>query len=160
MELEIISGGQTGVDQGALDAALQAQVPCGGWCPDGAYDENGPLDAKYPLDPMPDGHGYAERTRANVRRATATLIIYFGELEGGTQLTLQACFDERRRFKLIDAELVSPLEASNAVCEFVCRHAITCLNVAGPRASKQPAAHDFAYRCISSLLQRLDSCEA
>ena len=30
---KIVSGGQTGADRGALDAALAASFPCGGWCP-------------------------------------------------------------------------------------------------------------------------------
>ena len=34
MALEkIISGGQTGVDRAALDAALAGDFPCGGWAP-------------------------------------------------------------------------------------------------------------------------------
>ena len=33
--MKIISGGQTGVDQGALDFALKHDWPCGGWCPPG-----------------------------------------------------------------------------------------------------------------------------
>ena len=32
MRLKIISGGQTGVDRAALDAALACGVECGGWC--------------------------------------------------------------------------------------------------------------------------------
>ena len=32
--LKIISGGQTGVDRGALAAALDGGAPCGGWCPE------------------------------------------------------------------------------------------------------------------------------
>jgi hypothetical protein len=32
---KLISGGQTGADQGALDAALELGHPCGGWCPKG-----------------------------------------------------------------------------------------------------------------------------
>ena len=33
---KIVSGGQTGVDRGALDAALAAGFPCGGWCQTGS----------------------------------------------------------------------------------------------------------------------------
>src|SRR6476469_5517899 len=39
--LKVISGGQTGVDRGALDAALALQVECGGWCPEGRLAEDG-----------------------------------------------------------------------------------------------------------------------
>ena len=40
---KIISGGQTGADQGALDAAIEYGFPYGGWLPKGRLTENGPL---------------------------------------------------------------------------------------------------------------------
>jgi len=41
--VEIVSGGQTGVDRAALDTALALGLPCGGWCPRGRRAEDGPL---------------------------------------------------------------------------------------------------------------------
>jgi len=38
----IRSGGQTGVDRGALDAARAAGVPLCGWCPRGGWAEDAP----------------------------------------------------------------------------------------------------------------------
>ena len=49
MHIKIISGGQTGVDRGALDAALDLGVPCGGWCPEDRMAEDGRIPDKYPL---------------------------------------------------------------------------------------------------------------
>lgn len=47
MTLEkIISGGQAGVDRGALDAALEAPFSCGGWCPTDRAAEDGPIPAR------------------------------------------------------------------------------------------------------------------
>lgn len=46
---KIISGGQTGVDRGALDAALSLGFPCGGYCPNGRKAENGVINERYPL---------------------------------------------------------------------------------------------------------------
>lgn len=46
---QIISGGQTGADRGALDAALKAGFPLGGYCPIGRMAEDGAIDARYPL---------------------------------------------------------------------------------------------------------------
>ena len=37
--MKIISGGQTGVDRAALDAALKHGIECGGWVPAGRLDE-------------------------------------------------------------------------------------------------------------------------
>ncbi len=39
MTLKILSGGQTGVDRAALDAAMNCGMPHGGWCPKGRWAE-------------------------------------------------------------------------------------------------------------------------
>ena len=43
----VISGGQTGVDRGALDAAINLKIPHGGWCPKGRLAEDGKISIKY-----------------------------------------------------------------------------------------------------------------
>ena len=50
---KIISGGQTGADQAALDAAIKLGIPHGGWMPIGRMTEDGPLPDKYDLIEMP-----------------------------------------------------------------------------------------------------------
>ena len=47
MKFKIVSGGQTGIDQAALAAAVAAEVPYSGWIPKGRRTEAGTLDAKY-----------------------------------------------------------------------------------------------------------------
>ena len=49
---KIVSGGQTGVDRGALDAAIALGIPHGGWCPKGRKAEDGPIDVRRP-PPLP-----------------------------------------------------------------------------------------------------------
>ena len=78
MALEkIISGGQTGVDRAALDAALAGDFPCGGWAPLGREAEDGIIPQHYPLDECGQS-GTEERTRLNVRDSDATLILTKG----------------------------------------------------------------------------------
>jgi hypothetical protein len=60
--VKIVSGGQTGIDRGALDAALAANFPCGGWCPGDRMAEDGVIPDRYPLMALPNG-GYRARTR-------------------------------------------------------------------------------------------------
>ncbi len=58
---KVISGGQTGVDQAALDAAAEAGLACGGWCPKDRWSEAGPIDLRYPLTETPSADP-AQRT--------------------------------------------------------------------------------------------------
>ena len=88
MNLVIISGGQTGVDRGALDAALRLGIPCGGWCPAGRRAEDGRIDSRYPLRES-NSADYSARTYQNVFAAEGTLIISPQPLVKGTLLTRQ-----------------------------------------------------------------------
>ena len=152
----IVSGGQTGVDRGALDAALQAGAPCGGWCPADCMAEDGVIDARYGLAPLPQG-GYADRTHRNVLDSDATLILYFGELEGGTALTAACCEKHGKPLLLIDAQVMNPEQTAEAARDFVVLNAVQRLNVAGPRASKTAAAYSYAGLAVSQLLSLLEA---
>lgn len=83
----IISGGQTGADRGALDAAISAGVDHGGYCPAGRRSEDGCIPDRYDLIET-SSSGYEERTRRNVAMADVTLIITSGEMTPGSKLTL------------------------------------------------------------------------
>ena len=83
---KIISGGQTGADQGALDAAIEYSFPHGGWIPKGRLTETGPLPEQYQLVEMATT-SYKKRTEQNVIYSNGTLIISRGRLTGGTRLT-------------------------------------------------------------------------
>lgn len=152
MTLEkIISGGQTGVDRGALDAALAAHFPCGGSCPGDRAAEDGAIPLRYPLTPLP-GAGYPERTLRNVLDSDGSVIIAPGSLTGGTRLTKEYCEREARPCMVINAATLSETDAANAIRRFIHEQRIHILNVAGPRESLWPAGRAFAYEVMRSLL--------
>ena len=47
MRFKIVSGGQTGVDRGGLEAAIALGLPYGGWVPKGLIAEDGTVPLKY-----------------------------------------------------------------------------------------------------------------
>jgi predicted Rossmann fold nucleotide-binding protein DprA/Smf involved in DNA uptake len=138
--MEIVSGGQTGVDRAALDIALELGLRCGGWCPSGRRAEDGAIPARYPLRETPSS-AYPERTEWNVRDSDGTLILHRGPLRGGTALTL------RRARRLGRPALAVDLSAgpiSQSVRDWIARERIATLNVAGPRESEHAGIHDQA----------------
>jgi hypothetical protein len=150
--MKIVSGGQTGVDRAALDAALECGVKAGGWCPEGRLAEDGTISDKYPVKELL-GSGYRQRTKRNVIDSDGTAIIYFGYPTGGTEQTILYCIEERKPYVLIDAEEISVEQASRKVERFVENHTIAVFNVAGPRSSGEPKAYGYAKKIILSLLK-------
>jgi hypothetical protein len=140
------------VDRGALDAALEHRFPCGGWCPPGRLAEDGVIPHTYPVAEMDHG-GYEHRTRRNVLESDGTVVIYFGNLEGGTEYTAQQCKLIGKPYILINADEVSQARAAGLIASFVTAYSVGTLNVAGPRQSKAPGAHAYAYKVISLLLE-------
>ena len=148
---KIISGGQTGVDRAALDAALDNNFPCGGICPKGRTAEDGIIAARYPLKEHTSEH-YAKRTLENVLLGDGTLIMYTQELKGGTALTVRFCEDHNRPCVLIDAQQNNTTQAAKKALTFIRQHHIKILNVGGPRKSQWPDGYQYAYQCLERML--------
>ncbi len=153
--IRIVSGGQTGVDRGALDAALSARFPCGGWCPEGRQSEDGTIPDRYPLLVL-TGSGYRQRTLQNVRDSDGTIILFVGALTGGTKLTRDFCLRETKPLLAVDAAQVSVSEAVDGVRSFIAKHDVQVLNVAGPRATGWGEGHQFAFDVIRGVLEHRD----
>lgn len=150
----IRTGGQTGVDRAALDAAILSGRPYEGWCPKGGWAEDlidpPGLLKTYPClketpSELPD-----QRTEWNVRDSAATLIVSSGSnsRSRGTDFTI-AC---AKRYKK-PYSLIHHLD-DRAVAEI--RRAIASLNkeqsinIAGPRESEHPGIYD---RCLAIFIE-------
>ena len=135
--LRIISGGQTGVDRAALDMAIELGLEHGGWCPQGRKAEDGSIPPRYHLRETAE-YNYSSRTRLNVKEADGTLLIYRGKLEGGTEQTAQFAGELHKPVLIVDLD--NPVDAGT-VKDWLHRHKIDTVNIAGPRESKQPGIY-------------------
>lgn len=149
MILKIISGGQTGADRAALDFAIKHNVPYGGWVPKGRKTEDGTLPEKYHLQEMPTSQ-YSKRTEKNVLDSDGTLILSHGLLTGGSALTTSFAEKHKKPWIHIDLEMTSCSEAVRIIQEWAVRNGIKIMNVAGPRASKDP----MIYQAVMELLEK------
>ena len=148
---KIISGGQTGADQGALDGARACRFPYGGAIPAGRKTETGPLPDDYLMDELASGH-YPVRTEKNVADADGTLIVSHGPLSGGSLLTFKIARDTRKPCLHIDFNRDDIISAERKVAVWVTHHSLRILNVAGPRASSDSEIYDVSRRLIVALL--------
>ena len=148
MALEkIVSGGQTGVDRAALDAALDFAWDCGGWCPRGRAAEDGRIPEEYPLEETPSRR-YAQRTEWNVRDSDGTLILTTGRLRGGTALTRGLAARYAKPCLVID--LAHDPDVAR-VADWLAVSHIRVLNVAGPRESQRPGIYANAKQFMREL---------
>ena len=146
---KIVSGGQTGVDRAALDAAIALEVAHGGWCPRGRLAEDGPIPDRYELTETESAE-YPVRTRRNVLDSEATLILCRGRPQGGTELTLRLAQRHGRPYLVVD--LGDPPSVED-VRHWLEAEQIEILNVAGPRESQSPGIATAARRFLDGVLQ-------
>ena len=145
----IVSGGQTGVDRGGLDAARALGILQGGWCPGGRKAEDGRIPDLYPLEEHPSLE-YSARTEQNVLDSTGTLILTAGDPTGGTSYTIECAQRHGRPHLVLDLD-ADPDAAW--VRSWIDRERIEVLNIAGPRESKCPGVQARAAAFLARVLE-------
>ena len=98
-----------------------------------------------------DSPHYAVRTEQNVLDSDATLILCRGTPSGGTELTLRLADQHGRPAMVVD--LNAPI-AADEIHTWLAEHAVSVLNVAGPRESQSPGIGDRATAFLEALLRR------
>jgi len=144
---KIISGGQTGADRAALEFALKFFKPHGGWIPKGRITEDGPLPDKYQLQEMPTT-SYPARTEQNVKDSDGTVIFSRGKPTGGTDYARKMVLKHKKQLLHIDLNFRTSYDAAHLLSSWIDLQHIKILNVAGPRASKDPAIYDDVFRVL------------
>lgn len=146
----IVSGGQTGVDRAALDVAIKLGIAHGGWIPQGRLTESGVLPKKYHLKETSSSE-YSVRTEKNVIDSDGTLIISHGPLTGGSEYTREIAIRYSRPWLHIDLDRTIAFHAATAINKWILQKKIEILNVAGPRASKNPAIYPDTLNILESV---------
>jgi predicted Rossmann fold nucleotide-binding protein DprA/Smf involved in DNA uptake len=152
---KIVSGGQTGADRAALDFAIAHGIPHGGWCPKGRKSEDGQLASGYKLEETPRSN-YTQRTEGNVRDSDGTVIFPIGSgLTGGSLKTFSLAEEHGKPVLHIARDQEGFPEQQ--LIRFIRSHQIKALNVAGPRASKEPDVAGFVTEVLTKALLTDDS---
>lgn len=131
----IISGGQTGADQGGLYAAKKVGFETGGEAPKNYRTETGDnpilLKDNFGLTES-ENYGYVERTIKNVSDSDITAIFSHFDASAGTRQTIRACKMLQKKYILIDP--ISS-EAVDYFFNFIVLNNPNIINIAGNRES-------------------------
>ena len=154
---KIISGGQTGVDRGAIEAALELGFPYGGLIPKGRLAEDGAVPEKFDRMEVAPRKDYLFRTEWNVVHSDATLILSRERtLTGGTKRTADFCEKHGKPYWVDNPD--EPMQTDRGLeflfwieAEFGMRPIV--LNVAGPRESKAPGIQAATKACVVRILR-------
>jgi Circularly permutated YpsA SLOG family len=153
-EITIVSGGQTGADRAALDFAIQHDIPHGGWCPRGRFAEDGPIPPQYCLEETPS-RLYAKRTEWNVRDSDASVVFSIApNSTGGTALTLSVARRLGKPSLHLSHRGANVSESAARLLSFLDEHRVRRLNIAGPRASQEPAVAAFVRDVLQAALSQ------
>jgi len=147
---KIISGGQTGADRAGIDAAIESGVRYGGWLPKGRAAEDGPVPETYSDFHEMSSGSYPERTRQNVLDSDGTVIFGYGRLTTGSALTLKLARQYGKPYMHIDLEKAE--DPVPGIQNWIKKHEIKVLNVAGRKASKAPGIYNVVRGIIKQVL--------
>jgi Circularly permutated YpsA SLOG family len=151
----IFSGGQTGVDRAALDAAIETGMPYAGWCPKGGWAEDLPRPpgvlAVYPrLRPTPLADS-AQRTEWNVRDADRLMVLVDSSglnVSNGSAAARGFAVKLGKPHVVLDLDAGDALDGARVFLGEAQGELVLCL--AGPRESEAPdiyaKAHGFLRR--------------
>jgi hypothetical protein len=147
---KVVSGGQTGADQAALDVAMEMGIRHGGWIVKGRKTEAGTLPRKYRLKET-NSIDYDQRTELNVVDSDGTVIFSHGSLKGGSARTLMLAKKHNKSCLHIDLNELSKYEAVEIIERWIDARKIEVLNVAGSRASEDGRIYEDVKDVLRSL---------
>ena len=160
--IELMSGGQSGADRGAMDAARDFGIPVGGWCPAGGWAEDLPeppgIRALYPQmkeTPLAD---VAQRTEWNIRDSSCCLVLNTPSQGTSPGTDIGYALYEKYNVPHFEIQLGDPetyeAQIARAIewLDGLADDAIV-ISMGGPRASEYAGIYDIAYMVATELLQ-------
>jgi hypothetical protein len=149
MLTKIISGGQIGAEQAALDTAMKLGISHGGWIQKGRRTQSWTLPEKYQLQEMTTS-SHKKRIEQNVIDSDGTLIISNGRLSGASDYSRQMALDHQRPLLHVDLTQLNIGQAAKLIHSWIELHHIDVLNVSGPLSSEDARIYTLTLEVLEN----------
>ena len=150
MLTKIISGAQTGADQGGLRAAVHLGLERGGWIPFGRRTDEGRLSDElftfWNLREHPSPT-YPPRTEQNVRESDGT-VIFGNAYSPGCSLTVRLCQKHKKPYLIMESVSYDVAE----LLKWILNSKVQVLNVAGNRERTSPGIGQLTFDTLTRAL--------
>ena len=162
--IKVISGGQTGVDQAALHAAVQVGLEIGGWCPPDRESEGEKIADYLPLRETPQERSQSapeiprsQRTEWNVRDSNGTLIlkpVVANNInqDSGSDWTKVAAIHYQRPLLICNP---NDKGAEAQIINWIRTNKIMILNVGGPSEKIVPGIGNIVYQLLLNVFHKI-----
>ena len=166
--IEVRSGGQSGADRGAMDAARHCGVRVSGWCPAGGWAEDYPdppgVLALYPEMVETPSSDVIQRTEWNIRDSTCCIVFntHASDTSPGTSAGYQ--FNEKYGIPHLDIWLDGPgsIDSKSSALATGCARLTTtqsCWASAAPARANTRESTRFLTLRLSRFLPSCDSTQ-
>ena len=147
---KIISGGQSGVEIAALDAAIELGIPHEGWAYKRKRTENVVLLEQYNLKTI-DMPSYHDRLEKNIINSDGTVILTHGQLIIGSKLIRDFAHQHNKPCLYVDLTDCSINLAVSSILKWIANNEIGAIYFTGSKSVGKSGIYKDTIRVIKGI---------
>jgi hypothetical protein len=147
---KIISGGQSGVEIAALDAAIKLDIPYEGWAYKRKRTEDGALPEQYNLKTI-DMPNYHDRLAKNITDSDGTVILTHGQLIIGSKIIKDLANQHNKPCLYVDLTDCSINHAVSSIRKWIANNEIEAIYFTGSKSVGKSGIYKDTIRVIKGV---------
>ena len=149
---KIISGGQSGVEIAALDAATRLNIPHAGWCYKGRKIDGGILAKQYNVKEI-DTPSYFQRLENNIVDSEGTIVLTYGQLAMGSKAARDLTGKYNKPFLNVDLSKHALNHAIASIRKWMAKNEVRTVYFTGTKtgAGLNPNVYDEVIQVIEGI---------
>ncbi|MDJ0819025.1 MAG: putative molybdenum carrier protein [Desulfobacterales bacterium] len=132
---KIISGGKSGVEIAALDAAIRLEIPHEGWCYRNRKTDTGVLPSHYNVKEI-ENPSYFERLEKNIIDSDGTVVLTYGQMPVGSKAVRNLADGHNKPLLNVNLGTHSLDDTVSLIREWMAKHEIETIFFTGSKTGR------------------------